>query len=129
MGIVLITIIVIMLFWPAIQRWLARQAARRAEDYLRRATGMPPRPDSREGQRRERHRQQQRRQQQRRREEQRQRREYANDLQEVAEDVEFTETVQYSETRIAGEKPPVDVRSFNDSQVSDAKWSPLKDKP
>ena len=47
MGIFLIVLILLFLCWPMIKRWMARFMANRAEDFIRNAAGMPPRPGSR----------------------------------------------------------------------------------
>lgn len=130
MGIFLVIVIIIALFWPAISRWLRLLMARRAEDFIRRATGMPPRPGSREERRRQRassgsgkdsrsdygSRRQRRRQPTR------------EPLipKEYAEDVEFTETISYSETIIVGETGKHTEKPRRpESQVSDAEWTDL----
>ena len=131
MGIFLVIVIIIALFWPAISRWLRSLMARRAEDYIRRATGMPPRPGSRE----------ERRQQRARsaasgdgsrndygRNRQRRRPASREPLipKEYAEDVEFTETISYSETIIVGETRRNDEKPRRpENQVSDAEWTDL----
>lgn len=110
--------------------------ARRAEDYIRRATGMPPRPGSRE----------ERRQQRatsssgggrggdytRTSQQQRQRRHTPTHEplipKEYAEDVEFTETISYSETIIAGETVKTTGKPKRpENQVSDAEWTDIPD--
>lgn len=124
------------LCWPAISRWLKRQMANRAEDYIRKATGMPPRPDSREGRRRQRE----------------AGTSYGNSRQaagahassakkgyygsndddslipkEYAEDVEFVETKSYSETTI-DTHTAASSATYHESQVSDVEWVEIKQK-
>lgn len=131
MGIFLVIVIIIVLCWPNISRWLKSLMARRAEDYIRRATGMPPRPGSRE----------ERRQQRassassgssggtdygRRRQHRRTTSREPLIPKEYAEDVEFTETISYSETIIAGDVgKPSEKPRHPENQVSDAEWTDL----
>lgn len=118
-------ILCVWLLWPNISRWLQRKAADKAEDYIRRATGMPPRPDSREGRRRQ-------------RSERREgfsasssRRRYADTSDspiippEYAEDVEYVETKDFSETTI-GVSDSKGTRTYHESQVSDAEYVEIK---
>lgn len=115
-------------------KWVGRFMANRAEDYLRKATGMPPRPGSREAKRQEKARAadsgEPRRRSQR---DSRNRRGqyYRTDSgpiipKEYAEDVEFTETIDYSETTIAGEDTRRSATSYHESQVSDVEWEEVK---
>lgn len=138
MGIFLIIVIVVIFCWPWISRWLKQFLANRTEDYLRKATGMPPRPGSREDKR------QQRTSRQaygssdksapysnysrRSRQQRRTRRAYNEPIipPEYAEDVEFVETKSFSETTI-GESGGQS-RQFHESQVSDAEWVEIKEK-
>ncbi len=55
MGIFLIVLILLFLCWPMIKRWMARFMANRAEDFIRNAAGMPPRPGSRKARQQARH--------------------------------------------------------------------------
>ena len=132
MGIFLVIVIIIALFWPAISRWLRSLMARRAEDYIRRATGMPPRPGSREERRQQRARSaasgSNGRTEDYRRSRQRRRPATREPLipKEYAEDVEFTETISYSETIIVGEtRKNTEKPRRPESQVSDAEWTDL----
>ena len=139
MSIFLIIIIIGIACWPWISRWLRGYMARRAEDYLRRATGMPPRPGSREEKR------QQRASRQnaagsgkssantyfsRRSRSQKRTRRNPNEPiipKEYAEDVEFVETKSYSETTI-GESSAGSARQYAESQVSDVEFVEIKEK-
>ena len=115
--------------------------ARRAEDYLRKATGMPPRSGSREEKR------QQRASRQayssagssssasssssysrRARRQRNSQRGYNEPIipPEYAEDVEFVETKTFSETIIGGSDGKQ--RQYHESQVSDAEWVEIKEK-
>lgn len=135
MAYVLLALLIILFFWPAIKRWLARQAANRAEDYIRRAAGLPPRPGSRR-ERRQNARQDSRRTYARKAADQRHTR--RNDSRtspiippEYAEDVDFVETVEWSQTTITAESESSKRRtgSFKaESQVSDAEWVEIKSK-
>lgn len=139
MGIFLIIVIIVIACWPWISRWLRSFLARRAEDYLRKATGMPPRPGSREEKRQQRASSRQtyssnadnfsdstysRRTRQRRRT----RNGYKEPIipPEYAEDVEFVETKSFSETTIGGSDRQT--RQFHESQVSDVEWVEIKNK-
>lgn len=132
-GIVLIILLILFLCWPAIARWMRGYMARRAEDLLRNATGMPPRPGSRKAR-------QQARQQaskQTRQESYGRRRQGFNPYydnsdgpiipKEYAEDVEFVETKDYSEDSFETIDENV-TESFNyhESQVSDVEWEEIK---
>lgn len=126
MGIALIIFLIILLLWPTIMKWVGRFMARRAEDYLRKATGMPPRPGSRQA-RREEARKESRR-------EARPDRGYYDPSgpiipKEYAEDVEFVETKDFSETVIApgeGKKKGSDKTIYRESQVSDVEWEEIR---
>ncbi|MDE6796232.1 MAG: hypothetical protein K2J63_13145 [Muribaculaceae bacterium] len=133
--------IVWLLFGQQIKRWLAGFMARRTEDYIRKATGMPPRPGSREAKRQQR--EEQKAQNQRSsqgassyydgRSSRRRRRStysYSNEPlipKEYAEDVEFTETISYSETTIgATASDGRNTTVYHESQVSDVEWEEIK---
>ena len=144
----IIFLIILFLIWlifgERIKRWLAGFMARRTEDYLRKATGMPPRPGSREA----------RRQQKARENAQadsssgrasaynstgsrsygssrRRRYSYTHTDEplipkEYAVDVEFTETIDYSETTIGGDSDRRRDTVYHESQVSDVEWEDIK---
>ncbi len=132
MGIALIIFLLILLLWPTIMKWVGRFMARRAEDYLRKATGMPPRPGSRQA-----------RKESRRtsatggsrhsssRQTQSGYGYYDPDgpiiPKEYAEDVEFVETKDYSETTIGSFDDSRRTTTFyRESQVSDVEWEEIK---
>lgn len=126
LGIILIVILVVYLLWPSILRWLRRMMMRRAEDYMRRMTGMPPRPDSREGRRRSRDAGQERRRTAERGP--RNNGDALRAMREVAQDVEFTETIDYSEeTEITGEGRVRQKRTCREEQVTDAEFTIIDD--
>lgn len=133
--------IVWLLFGQQIKSWLAGFMARRTEDYIRKATGMPPRPGSREARRQQR--EEQKAQNQRSsqgasnyydgrssRRRRRSTRSYSNEPlipKEYAEDVEFTETISYSETTIgATASEGRTTTAYHESQVSDVEWEEIK---
>lgn len=115
-------------------KWVGRFMANRAEDYLRKATGMPPRPGSREAKRQEKTRAADSGEPRRRSQRDSRNRGsqyYHTDNgpiipKEYAEDVEFTETIDYSETTIAGEDTRRSATTYHESQVSDVEWEEVK---
>ena len=136
-----LAILLIFVFWNPIMRWLKRQAANKAEDYLRQATGMPPRPGSRRERKMRREEEKQRRNNNGNnayggqyssssREYGRSHRNYGYDDEpiipkEYAEDVEFVETKDYSNE----EKTDSSANSttqYNESQISDVEWTEIK---
>ena len=96
LAILLLIVVFFWVVWPRLSRWLKRKAMERAEDYVRSSMGMPPRDRGR-------------------RSSQKQQDTYTRERRnpfgpdsytkgpiipkEYAEDVEFTETIDYSETR------------------------------
>lgn len=109
--------------------------ARRAEDYLRNATGMPPRPGSRQA-RRDARRNGATGTSDRR---QRQRTYHDNSYdydpdgpiipKEYAEDVEFVETKNYSESTIdTFMDTQRESGAYHEDQVSDAEWEEIKER-
>lgn len=113
-------------------KWVGRFMARRAEDYLRKATGMPPRPGSRQA------RKESRRtsatggsRQSSSRQAQSGYGYYDPDgpiiPKEYAEDVEFVETKDYSETTIGSfDDSRRNTTFYRESQVSDVEWEEIK---
>ncbi len=137
--VLVILAIVWLLFGQQIKNWLAGFMARRTEDYIRKATGMPPRPGSREAKRQQR--EEQKAQSQRSsqgaygyydgRSSRRRRstRSYSNEPlipKEYAEDVEFTETISYSESTIGVASSDGNTTVYHESQVSDVEWEEIK---
>ena len=112
-----------------ISRWLKRKAMERAEDYMRQSMGMPPRDKKKK-----RNSQSGNTNSQGGYYYQRERRNtygrdrYGNEPlipKEYAEDVEFTETKDYSSSESenkGGEK----LETYHESQVSDAEWTEVK---
>lgn len=142
MGVALIIFLIILLLWPTIVKWIGpmvsgwvnRFMANRAEDFIRNATGMPPRPGSRKARRQARQQSKSQNSSEGRHSSGRTRRHRRNYddgpiiPKEYAEDVEFTETVDYSETTIADENGTTSYSSYSESQVSDAEWEEIKTK-
>lgn len=142
--ILIILFLVWLLFGERIRRWLARKAAERTEDFIRKSVGMPPRPGSKEARRQQ--------QQHSRRDgrssgtsqgtygyyssdssSRRRRRAYSTTDEpiipkEYAEDVEFVETINYSETFIGADNPDSSRTVYHESQVSDVEWEEIKTK-
>lgn len=125
LGILLLIVAFFVVVWPYVSRWLKRKAMEKAEDYMRASMGMPPRDK-----RRSRQGSQQRQQS----ENSRQRRNpfgperYTNEPlipKEYAEDVEFTETIDYSQTEIRTEKSKHE-KVYHESQISDAEFTEIK---
>lgn len=142
---VIIFLVILFLIWlifgRQIKSWFAGFMARKTEDYLRKAAGLPPRPGSKEDRRR-------------RREEERKasaftsrgsrsrnssdrfgssRRGANSDSheplipKEYAEDVEFVETISYSESTTIGIQESDGRRTvYHESQVSDVEWEEIK---
>lgn len=101
-----------------IVRWLQGYMARRAEDMLRKMAGQPTRKEER-----------------RRTQQQKSsgpppppsHRHPAKMMNEVAEDVEYTEIREYSETTIeVGSGPERQQRIYRESQVEDVKYTEIK---
>lgn len=137
---VIIFLLILFLIWiifgRQIRQWFAGFMARRTEDFLRKAAGLPPRPGSKEDRRRK-----------------RRQNGYSSDSQgrpfssydsqrnrhgnnknpdeplipkEYAEDVEFVETISYSQTTIGVEESNGQRTVYHESQVSDVEWEEIK---
>ena len=131
LGILILIVLGFWLLWPIISRWLRRQAANKAEDFIRNATGMPPRPGSRRA-----------RKEQKARanshegynngyyDSQRRKRKASADEplipKEYAEDVEFVETKDFSSDATNHKQNKKEI--YHEKQVSDAEWVEVKDK-
>lgn len=132
MGIFLITLLLILLLWPSIKIWLRRFAANKTEDFLRTATGMPPRPGSRQAKRES------------RRENNNNYRNSSNGYyyragrrqrqpepagpiipKEYAEDVEFVEIKEFSQTTIHASVDYGNKKEWHESQVTDVEWEEI----
>lgn len=123
-AVTLVIIIALFLLWPRIIRWLRpviqRWMMRRVENYVRKAAGMPPRQEARK--KRSPHPDDNHPWQ--RAERPGPMREPHIIPPEYAEDVEFTETVEYSSDRNIGSDAP-GKRVRNENQVSDAEWEEI----
>lgn len=123
-AILLFVVLFVWLVWPYITRWLKRKAIERAEDYMRASMGMPPRDKKRNGRARE----ENRRGEYYQREE---RYRHAGDgkepliPKEYAEDVEFVETKDYSDTDVRTEGKETR-KTYHESQISDAEFVEIK---
>lgn len=125
LGIFLLIIVAVIWLWPYISRWLRRKANERIEDYIRKATGMPPREKKKRNHKssgsdsdnsfyNQRHQR------------------YSPGAEEplipkeYAEDVEFVETKDYSESFRQSVRDAK--TSYHESQVSDAEYVEIKDR-
>lgn len=126
MGVFLIILLILALLWPYIMRWMRGYLMRKAEDRLRQMMGAPPRQEERKQRR-------QRREDPRRGDTRRRRPNPhpAQAMKEVAEDVRYTEIIDYSESTST-----VDVqqengtrhREYHEEQVEDVKFTEIKTK-
>lgn len=118
MGLTLILLIILtVLLWPYITRWLQRFMLRRAESYFRKAVGMPPPP--KQG-RQNRSKRRSDRQEARRPES-----EEPLIPKEYAEDVDYVEVKVFQETKIRVEDKP-GYTAYHESQVTDVEWEEVK---
>lgn len=125
MGVFLIILVAIFLLWPWIVKWLRGYMARRAEDMMRRMAGMPPR---KEEERRRREQNRERRSERKRREAERRAEEGLRSMREYAEDVEFTEVREFSESTIIDQEESGKRRVYSESQVSDAEYTEIRER-
>lgn len=128
LGILILAVLFIWLVWPYIARWLKRKATERAEDYLRASMGLPPRDKKKR-------RTSAQENTDFRQYSQRQRRNpfshegYGSDHiipPEYAEDVEFTETIDYSSTRTETSQTHTSSSTYHESQISDVEFTEIK---
>lgn len=143
----IILFLVWLIFGNQIRQWFARFLANRTEDYIRKATGMPPRPGSRQARRQQQTTNRARGQRTQNntsgyydsrsssgRNTSRGRRNYysRNDEplipKEYAEDVEFVETINYSQTTIGVSETLGRKTVYHESQVSDVEWEDIRPK-
>lgn len=122
MGTLLIILLVLWLLWPYIMKWVQRLMARRAEDILRRMTGQPTRREEK------RRRKQADRNRAARPESPRAPEPHpARMMREVAEDVQFTEELDYSESRLDFEEETKQGRRvYHERQVEDAQYTEIR---
>lgn len=114
-------VIILWLLWPTLKKWLAQYAANKTEDFLRKATGMPPRDKKRN------HGNGAGRKANRKGNSGSPRAQNNEPLipRDYAEDVEFIETVDYPETNIAGDQTAKE-KTMTENQVSDAEFVEIK---
>lgn len=124
LGILILIVLFFWLIWPAISRWLKRKAMERTEDYIRSSMGMPPRDkkqrrgfrssqgneDSFSRQRSEAY---------------KSRSQGPIIPKEYAEDVEFTETIDYSSQEKIKETSN-EKGQYHESQISDVEFTEIK---
>lgn len=123
MGILLVIIVGLILFWPFIVRLMRWYMLRKSEDFVRRMAGAPTRAEEKRA------RKQQEKQTARPGSRYRRRRRAAEMMNEVAEDVEFTEIREFTETDInIGSGPKRQQRIYRESQVEDAVFTEIKKK-
>lgn len=132
---ILLILFILFLCWPMISRWLKGFMARRMEDAVRKMAGMPSRKEEEK--------------MRKKREKEassgggyssggrRTRSDGFSDSgmqggsvipKEYAEDVEFTETINYSEETVIGGEGATSRREYHESQVSDVQFTEIKDK-
>lgn len=125
MGIFLIILIVIILLWPQISRFLQRMAMRKMEDMVRKAAGQPTRKEE------ERRRKQERRAESRGERsdfygQRRTRRHPARLLQLVAVDVEFVEIKSYSASTLDIDPEGRQRSVIIEEQISDVEYTEIR---
>lgn len=126
MGVFLIILLILTLLWPYIMRWMRGYLMRKAEDRLRQMMGAPPRQEER--------RQNRQRRDDSRRGDTRPRRSNphpAQAMKEVAEDVRYTEIIDYSEstsTVDVQEENGTRRREYHEEQVEDVKFTEIKNR-
>ena len=136
---VVIVIVVFFLIWlifgSRINAWIRRKIARflanRTEDYIRKATGMPPRDKSKSSREKESSGGSRRESATRAYRSSRSSREYYDPSgpiipKEYAEDVEFIEIKEFSQTDIDARFSDNSRVEYHESQVSDVEWVEIK---
>lgn len=123
LGILILIVVFFWLFWPSISRWLKKKAMNKAEDYLRSSMGMPPRDQTKTNTRNSSGRYYKGSNRQ-------------NNTthgshepiipKEYAEDVEFTETKDFSYTSRQESTSQSHTTTYHESQISDAEWTEIK---
>ena len=129
LGILILIVVFFWLVWPAISRWLKRKAMQRAEDYMRASMGMPPRDKKKNKYNKEQKNSSDNFYYQRQR-----RNPFGNDSysnqsiipKEYAEDVEFTETKEFSNSE-EQKSSSRNINTYHESQISDAEWTEIKE--
>ena len=125
MGVALIILLVVCLLWPWLMKLLRVYMARRAEDMLRRMAGAPPRQKKsrnpfkgkrEDGSAKKRHRRQQPPTPS-----------PAQMMRDVAEDVEYTEIREFTQTTERVGDTTRTRTVYHESQVEDAKYTEVKE--
>lgn len=126
LGILILAVLFFWVFWPLIARWLKRKAMERAEDYMRSRMGMPPREKKKkkdDSASRDYYSQSSRKDQYG----------YTRHVKEplipkeYAEDVEFTESHDYSARGEYHEDAAKNGKIYHESQVSDVEYVEIKE--
>lgn len=111
LGILILIVLFFWLCWPSISRWLKRKAIQKAESYVRSRMGMPPPPPPHD----------------KTRHAGKQHSHPSHEPlipKEYAEDVEFVETIDHSESH--SNRNATKMENYNESQISDAEWTEIK---
>lgn len=125
MGIFLVVLLLIIVCWPWISRWLRGFMQRRAEDAFRRMMGMPTRGEERKARRKaERAAGAERRSENKRRHHRPAREDAAVIMKSVAEDAEFVEIREFEQhSSLDAEDNGKTRRIYREEQVSDAEYT------
>lgn len=127
----LIIIILLVILWPWITKWVKGFMSRRAEDAIRRMMGMPSRKEE-QRKRKENEKKQastSRRNKRKAAEQEREadRQDALRSMKENAVDVEYTEYKEFSQTEIAVEDEKGNTRIYTESQVTDVEFVEIKE--
>ena len=127
----LIILIIIVILWPWITKWVKGFMSRRAEDAIRRMMGMPSRKEE-QRRRKENEKKQASTERHNKRkaaaqEREADRREAVRSMKENAVDVEYTEYKEFSQTEIAVEDAEGNTRIYTESQVTDVEFVEIKE--
>ncbi|MCH5239194.1 MAG: hypothetical protein J1F38_03135 [Muribaculaceae bacterium] len=127
LGILILVVLFFWIVWPFIARWLKRKAIERAEDYMRASMGMPPR-DKKSSKRDNNYSESQTFYQRERKNPRESSKSRNNPIipKEYAEDVEFTEIIEFSEETIISKKNKENINIYHESQISDVEWTEVK---
>ena len=124
LGILILVVVFFWLVWPVISRWLKQKAMERAEDYMRSTMGMPPRDKKKGKKQEENSRKETYYHRSRRHPFETQEKDGPIIPKEYAEDVEFTETIDYS--RAEYKEAAKGKAIYHESQVSDVEYVEIK---
>lgn len=127
----LIVLILIVILWPWITKWVKGFLSRRTEDAIRRMMGMPSRKEEKrrrkENEKKQAAAAQRNKRQTAARERDAGRRDAVRSMKENAVDVEYTEYKEFSQTKITLEDDCGNARTYTESQVSDVEFVEIKD--